>query len=66
MSGSAFDSFLSVVTQTFRFIQGHPKYHLVQADSGHAKHYGFCPECGSPVCRRIDEMPDLVILMAGT
>lgn len=66
MSGSAAASLLSVAAPTVRFTHGHPKYFRLEAESGHAKHYGFCPACGSPVCCQIDELPDLVFLTAGS
>jgi hypothetical protein len=65
MSGGASSSFLGITTPSFRFTQGGPKYHKIAADSGHAKHQGFCPQCGAPVCMKIDEMPDLMVLTAG-
>ena len=66
MSGSASASLLGVATPAFRFTHGQPKYHRIPSDSGHAKHYGFCWECCSPVCGKSEGFPDLVVLTAGS
>lgn len=38
----------------------------MQADSGHTKHYGFCPDCGAPVVATIEEHPDIRVIAVGS
>ncbi len=65
-SGSAYYPAVVVPTPAFSLTKGTLKYNSIQADSGHMKHYGFCPECGSPVGGTSDESPDTVFIAVGS
>lgn len=65
-SGSAYASVLVVPASAFRLVKGAPKYHSVQADSGHTTSRGFCPDCGSLVLGKIAEEPDIVVIQAAS
>ena len=42
------------------------KYFKSRADSGNAIERGFCPNCGSQLFTRLQMMPDVLGLRAGT
>ena len=66
VSGSGSTSALVVPAAAFKLTKGEPKYHAVKAESGNMKHYGFCPECGSPLPGTIREKPNIVIIPAAS
>jgi len=47
-------------------LKGELKYYTVTGTDGTHVSRGFCPECGSPVTSRIEEMPDVRLVKAGT
>jgi hypothetical protein len=65
-SGSAYYPAVVVPTTAVTLTAGSPKYNSMKADSGTTKHYGFCPDCGSPVLATIDEHPDIRVIAAGS
>lgn len=65
-SGSADVAGVAVPTSALNLSSGSLTYHSMKADSGNTKHYGFCPECGSPVLVTADEEPDLRIVVVGS
>ncbi len=65
-SGSAYYPAVVVPTAAFALTTGTLKYSSMRADSGHRKHYGFCPECGSPIGGKIDEHPDIMVVSVGS
>jgi hypothetical protein len=65
-TGSAYTSFLVVPSGTLKLIRGNPKFHSVRADSGHTTSRGFCPDCGSPLLGKITEVPEIMVILAGS
>jgi hypothetical protein len=47
-------------------IQGAAKFFESKADSGNAIHRGFCPDCGSQLFTKLEMMPSMLGLRAGT
>lgn len=64
-SGSAFTPAIFVPANSVQ-IQGTVKYFASRADSGNAIERGFCPNCGSQLFSKLQLMPDVLGLRAGT
>ncbi|PRC91982.1 GFA family protein [Solimicrobium silvestre] len=64
-SGSAFTPALFVPEENVS-ISGAVKYYESKADSGNAISRGFCPNCGSQLFARLEIMPKMLGLRAGT
>ncbi|MDN4059763.1 GFA family protein [Massilia sp. YIM B02769] len=64
-SGSAFTPAIFVQSDQVH-IQGTVKYFESRADSGNAISRGFCPECGSQLFAKLQMMPGVLGLRAGT
>jgi hypothetical protein len=64
-SGSAYAAIV-VVPKTAVQFRGEPRYHKVVGKAGKAVERGFCPNCGSPVAVKLDRLPDLLGLQAGS
>jgi hypothetical protein len=64
-SGSAYAAYVMLPKGAVR-IQGEPHYHRVIGDAGKAVERGFCPNCGSPVATRLERLPELLGLQAGS
>lgn len=47
-------------------IEGEVKYFESKADSGRSVFRGFCPECGSQLFSKLEMLPELIGLRAGT
>ena len=47
-------------------VDGEVKYYESQADSGKAVNRGFCPNCGSQLFSKLEMMPNLLGLRAGS
>lgn len=47
-------------------LTGEVKFYDSKGGSGKTISRGFCPECGSPVLAKVEIMPDIAILAAGT
>ena len=57
----------AVVPQAaFRITQGKPKRYSAVADSGRTLHRHFCPDCGSPLYSFREQMPEMIVVRAGT
>lgn len=64
-SGSVFST--NIIVDAARFqVSGTPKSYSTKADSGHAVTFWFCPDCGSPLWRDGEMVPDVRIVRAGT
>src|SRR5215218_4899688 len=48
-SGGPFSSFVVVLTEAFKLLQGSPRFHASPSEAGGKNPRGFCPDCGSPV-----------------
>lgn len=64
-SGGAYTPALFVQTHTVK-TSGTIKYYESTADSGSKITRGFCPNCGSQLFARLERMPDLLGIRAGT
>jgi hypothetical protein len=63
-SGSAFGMSLAVANDSFRLLAGSLKTFTVVCDSGRTKHCAFCPECGTRIHHRTDDVA--LSIKAGT
>lgn len=64
-SGSAYTPGIFVQADSVR-IEGTVKYFESKADSGNTIQRGFCPNCGSQLFTKLQMMPDVLGLRAGT
>ena len=64
-SGSAYAAVM-VVPKAAVQLHGEPRYYKVTGDSGNAVERGVCPNCGSPVMLKLERMPDVLGLQAGS
>jgi hypothetical protein len=64
-SGSAFTPAIFVPADSV-WIQGTVKYFESKADSGNTIDRGFCPNCGSQLFTKLQMMPNVLGLRAGT
>jgi hypothetical protein len=64
-SGSAYTPAVFVAEPKVS-ITGEVKYYQSQADSGRRIARGFCPECGSQLFSKVEIMPDVIGVRAGT
>jgi hypothetical protein len=55
-----------VVPKTPVQIRGEPRYHKVVGEAGKAIERGFCPNCGSPVTVKLERLPNILALHAGS
>ena len=45
---------------------GETRYHKVAGDAGKVVERGFCPNCGSQVMIKLERLPDILVLEAGS
>ena len=64
-SGSGYAAILVVPKNTLQ-VRGEPRYHKSVGAGGKAVERGFCPTCGSQVLARLERMPDVLGLQAGS
>ena len=64
-SGSAYAAIMVVPKSAVR-VSGEPRYHRVVGSGGKAVERGFCPNCGSQVTAKLERMPDVLGLQAGS
>lgn len=64
-SGSAYAAVVTVPKAKVQ-MQGEPRYHKVIGRSGKAVERGFCANCGSQVALKLERLPDLLGLQAGS
>ena len=64
-SGGAYAAFVVVPKAAVR-LQGERRYHHSVGDAGKAVERGFCPACGSPVITKLERLPDVLALQAGS
>lgn len=65
-SGTGHGSYLSFAQKAEVRITGKASQWSVSADSGHDKHYAFCPTCGTPVYVTFDAMPEAIAIHAAS
>ena len=64
-SGSAYSAMVVVPGSAVR-LSGEPRYNKVVGKGGKAVERGFCPTCGSQVTAKLERMPDVLGLQAGS
>jgi hypothetical protein len=47
-------------------LHGELRYHRSIGDSGKAVERGFCPNCGSQIAMKLESIPDVIALQAGS
>jgi len=65
-SGSVGTIGAPIPSAAFRITQGTPKRYSVLADSGRTLHRYFCGDCGSPIYSQRANIPETVVMRAGT
>src|SRR6202048_5582755 len=61
-SGGPFSSFVVVPVESFKLLQGSPRFHASPSEMGGKTRRGFCPDCGSPVYGQPDFIPHIVAI----
>jgi len=64
-NGSAYAAIVAVPKAAVH-IRGERQYHKVAGDAGKAVERGFCPNCGSQVMIKLERLPDILGLQAGS
>jgi hypothetical protein len=64
-SGSAHAAIVAV-PKTAVQMHGEPRYYRIVGKAGKAIERGFCPTCGSPVTAKLERLPDILALHAGS
>jgi len=64
-SGTAYAAVVAV-PKTAVQMKGELRYHKVIGESGKAVERGFCPSCGSQVILKLERLPDVLGLQAGS
>lgn len=64
-SGSAFAVVVAYPAEALT-VTGEVTTYDSKGDSGLAKHYRFCPTCGSPVFSSVDAIPGMLMVRAGS
>lgn len=64
-SGGAYAAIVAVPKVAVQ-IRGEPRYHKIVGQSGKAVERGFCRDCGSQVTLKIERLPDILGLQAGS
>jgi hypothetical protein len=61
-SGGPFSSLVVVPAESFKLLQGSPRFHPSPSEMGGMTRRGFCPDCGAPVVVRPDAAPQIVAI----
>ena len=64
-NGSAYAALIILPRNAVK-LRGEPRFHKVTGGSGKAVERGFCPSCGSQIIVRIEKLPDVLAVQAGT
>ena len=64
-SGSAYAAVVAVPKSAVQ-VRGEPRYYKVVGKAGRAIERGFCPTCGSQVTVKLERLPDILGLQAGS
>lgn len=65
-SGGPFSSFMIVPAETFKIVQGSPRFHASPSEAAGMTRRGFCPDCGSPVIVKPDVVPQFVAIRSAS
>jgi len=63
--GSAYAPIVVVPKEGLQ-LHGELRYHRSVGDAGKAVERGFCPNCGSQIALKLERMPDVIGLQAGS
>jgi hypothetical protein len=47
-------------------LHGELRYHVSKGENGKAVERGFCPNCGSQIAMKLERMPDVIGIQAGS
>jgi hypothetical protein len=64
-NGGAYAAIVAVPKDAVHF-RGEPRYHRVVGKAGKTVERGFCPQCGSQVALKLERLPDVIGLQAGS
>jgi hypothetical protein len=64
-NGSAYAAIVAVPKAAVQ-MRGEPRYHKIVGNSGKAIERGFCPTCGSQVTVKLERLPDILAVQAGS
>lgn len=64
LSGTAFSPVLVVESSGFKIVSGEADVHSYESSPG--KQRCFCRKCGSPIFKRIDSNPEIILIRAGS
>jgi hypothetical protein len=64
-TGSAYAAIVAVPKDAVH-LRGEPHYHRVVGKAGKAVERGFCAKCGSQVTMKLERLPDMIGLLAGS
>ena len=64
-SGSAYAAVVAVPKNAVQ-MRGEPRYYKVVGEAGKAIERGFCPTCGNQVTVKLERLPDVLGLQAGS
>jgi hypothetical protein len=64
-SGGAYAAIVAVPKAAVK-MRGEPRYHKIVGKAGKAVERGFCPTCGSQVTVKLERLPDVLGLQAGS
>ena len=64
-SGSAYAAVVAVPKNAVQ-MRGEPRYYRVVGKAGKAIERGFCPTCGSQLTVKLERLPDILGLQAGS
>ncbi|MFZ1742978.1 MAG: GFA family protein [Pontixanthobacter sp.] len=64
-AGSAFSTIVGAVEPALK-VSGEPKTYQDSGESGHAVWRQFCGSCGSPLFSKVETVPGLIFIKAGT
>ena len=64
-TGSAYAAIVAVPKAAVH-IRGETRYHKIVGNAGKAIERGFCQNCGSQVTMKLERLPDILVLQAGS
>ncbi len=64
-SGSGYAAIV-VVPKSSVQLNGEARFHKVRGGSGRIVERGFCPDCGSPLFIKLEHLPDILGIQAGS
>ena len=65
-SGSGMSHNTVIPSNAFKLTAGQPKVFTDTANSGNKLYRAFCGDCGSPIYRQREKMPEMMVVKVGT